>query len=358
MCAFVEDGERSVGGMFVSIASFEPESFVFPRVSRVDEKTAQLYVISEGGREVPAVSASREMLNVAWCESARFEVVSRGLALLLLACRVEDVADNNRSCPETTGLFEKIDSVQKRFTRWIESAKLCFDGVLPCTVDETSEAECDFRREMCLMVSQLIRSDVGRVRRLRRCSIPEIRVKVSEPQLESIMRQLVGVSVNQYDRFRAHFDERVRSVEFANPLRSDRALLLRSEVDAVLRAALCFGARNERLRNIGQISGMSLELLRCFPAWSTIERQLRNATAECVPPDLKKHMISELNEAIKRYRLRRFRHLVIDVYRERCVTQEVALLASLYYCQKVVSSKSERALYDRTGSGLAPGSRA
>ncbi|KAK3243029.1 hypothetical protein CYMTET_47298 [Cymbomonas tetramitiformis] len=165
--------------MLVSIVPFDTDSFVFPRMSRVDERSARLYVISEEGLEVPAVSASRETLDAVWCEGSRFEDLSRSFALMLLAYRIEDVADADRSCPLTMSLLERLDVVKRRFARWIESANLCFDGMLPRAFDETSETERDFRREVLLGISQLVRSDADRLRRFRRCSSSEIRVRVS-----------------------------------------------------------------------------------------------------------------------------------------------------------------------------------
>lgn len=336
--------------MLVRLTLFDPDSFVFPEVSRIDERTAQLLVFSEGGDETPARRASPETLNNVRRDGTAFDSVARCIALSVLDCPAEHLSDEDRSCALTMSLVNILKVSRSRVAMWFGDAKLSFQGLLPPPVDESFEAERDFRRESLLLLSQMIRSDEHRLRRIRGRDDRTLLLRTGGMELQSIMLQLIQTSTDRYETFCDRFGARARSLALPHRARSDEASLLRSEVDAVLRAGLDIGIRNERLRCLGYIAGMSKDLLCCIPAWARLERTLRRRNASWVPPDVRSSIISEMNAAIKRHRLKKYQSVVIKTYCDGCATQEIALLASAYYIRRIVSDAHNRELYEQTVS--------
>eukprot|EP00854_Cymbomonas_tetramitiformis_P000171 gene171-305_t len=338
----------------VSVLPFEPESFLFPSISRLDTKEMHVYVLSETQQEMPATEERlvRSMYRTRCAKSISFEHLIKWFAMLLIRVIDDDSsARGHANAKEEIGdefpssladLKETISSANRFFDEWLTRPLLSFKGLLPEATSEDQPGTPEFRHELLMLILQMMRSDASRFYNTRRRSNSSTEVVATFAQIARLVRQVTGAAVTRYKLFRARYETLVTSASTTRMRRVNSNLRTRCETDAILRSALSLGHRYERLRQLSCVPGMHRNLLCCFPAWSTALTHVLKHRGTVIPAELRKKMIAELNRTVKMHRLKDFREQALNYYRENCATKDIALLASLYHCRRLLHFAAQK----------------
>ncbi|KAK3240224.1 hypothetical protein CYMTET_49928 [Cymbomonas tetramitiformis] len=337
--------------MRFAILPFEPESFVFPRVARFspDTYTVEDDLEPDLAADLPAFTVSDDLFETPHSEN-HFDSRYVFWFALLLVCLAED--EDNTGATKTrhpvqkdSELFDSanelrslIDVATKKFNRWSAQPFVSSEKLFVCG-DEHRVKQSDFsnfRTQMLITHNYLMRKDARTLTdMLRRYQSPSTYYRATANEMRTVVKSLMRASWTRYSAFLRQYSRRVTELQKPELHDIDSFVLVRCEVDALLREVLSANYRNETFRCLSRVPGMTRDLLRCLPTWSKMHKMIRVDKVSAITPRMKTVLIKEMNATVKRHAVKKFKELV-TLMRHTCVTEEVALLTCMYFCKSLL----------------------